>query len=54
VKNERLRGIYLADEAYQHKSVEQNPVMKQWHDRLGGQHAEHEHWHTHYAGHGSH
>ena len=54
VKNERLRGIYLADEAYQHKSVEQNHVMKEWQDLMGSTHAEHEHWHTHYAGHTGH
>ena len=52
VKQQRAWGIYLADQAYEHKSVEQNPVMAEWQKLMGGTHAEHEHWHIHYAGHG--
>ncbi|GMO17511.1 MAG: NADH-dependent [FeFe] hydrogenase, group A6 [Termitinemataceae bacterium] len=54
VKAERMKGIYLADKEYALKSVEQNPVMGEWHKLMGGEHAEHEHWHIHYAGHGKH
>jgi NADH-quinone oxidoreductase subunit G len=54
VKEERAKGLYLADQAYPHKSVEQNPVMDEWHKLMGGEHAEHEHWHIHYAGHSHH
>jgi NADH-quinone oxidoreductase subunit G len=53
VKAERMDGLYLADKAYPLKSVEQSPIMKQWHDLMGGEHAEHEFWHVHYAGHGA-
>jgi NADH-quinone oxidoreductase subunit G len=52
VKAERAKGLYLADKAYPFKSVEQNPVMKEWVDLMGNEHAQHEHWHIHYAGHG--
>jgi NADH-quinone oxidoreductase subunit G len=54
VKAERAKGLYLADKEYPFNSVEQNPVMKEWHTLMGGEHAEHEHWHIHYAGHGHH
>jgi NADH-quinone oxidoreductase subunit G len=54
VKAERARGLYLADKEYPYASVEENPVMKEWHDLMGGEHAEHEHWHIHYAGHSKH
>lgn len=52
VKAERTKGLYLADKEYTYASVEENPVMKEWHDLMGGEHAEHENWHIHYAGHG--
>jgi NADH-quinone oxidoreductase subunit G len=55
VKEERARGIYLADKEYAFKSVEQNPVMKEWQDLMGSPHNEHEHWHIAYGhGHGHH
>ncbi|GHV75879.1 ferredoxin [Spirochaetia bacterium] len=52
VKAERAHGLYLADKEYNFKSVEQNPVMKEWEALMGSEHAQHEHWHIHYAGHG--
>ncbi|MDR1147308.1 MAG: ferredoxin, partial [Spirochaetaceae bacterium] len=52
VKAERAKGLYLADKEYTYASVEESPVMKEWHDLMGGEHAEHENWHIHYAGHG--
>ena len=51
VKAERARGLYLADKEYGFNSVEQNPVMKEWEALMGSEHAQHEHWHIHYAGH---
>jgi NADH-quinone oxidoreductase subunit G len=54
VKDERAKGLYLADKEYPLNSVEQNPVMKEWHDLMGSEHAEHEHWHIAYEGHGGH
>lgn len=54
VKEERARGIYLADKHYPYISVEQNPVLKEWHDLMGGEKEEHKYWHVHYAGHGGH
>ncbi|GHU43641.1 ferredoxin [Spirochaetia bacterium] len=54
IKSERARGLYLADKEYQLNSVEKSPVMKQWQDLMGGEKAEHEHWHIHYEGHGHH
>ncbi|GHU60585.1 hypothetical protein FACS189445_0290 [Spirochaetia bacterium] len=41
----------LADKKYSFNSVEQNPVMKEWEALMGSEHAQHEHWHIHYAGH---
>jgi NADH-quinone oxidoreductase subunit G len=52
VKAERAKGLYLADKEYTYASVEESPVMKEWHDLMGGEHAEHENWHIQYAGHG--
>ncbi|MDR1232109.1 MAG: [FeFe] hydrogenase, group A [Spirochaetaceae bacterium] len=54
VKAERAKGLYLADKEYTFASVEESPVMDEWHKLMGDQHAEHEHWHIHYAGHGKH
>jgi hypothetical protein len=31
--------------------TKQNPVMKEWEALMGSEHAQHEHWHIHYAGH---
>ncbi|AEF85721.1 hydrogen dehydrogenase [Treponema primitia ZAS-2] len=52
VKAERAHGLYLADKEYPLNSVEKNPVMKEWEDLVGNEHAQHEYWHIHYAGHG--
>jgi NADH-quinone oxidoreductase subunit G len=52
VKAERAKGLYLADKEYVFNSVEKNPVMKEWADLMGNEHAQHEYWHIHYAGHG--
>ncbi|MDR3301920.1 MAG: (2Fe-2S)-binding protein [Spirochaetaceae bacterium] len=52
VKAERAKGLYLADKEYPLKSVEQNPVMQEWMKIMGDEHAQHEFWHIHYAGHG--
>jgi NADH-quinone oxidoreductase subunit G len=49
VKEERAKGIYLADQAYQLNSVEKSPVMKEWTDLMGND--QHKYWHTHYKGH---
>lgn len=55
VKDERAKGLYLADKEYPFISVEQNPVMKEWQELMGSEHAEHEYWHTAYGhGHGGH
>jgi len=55
VKNERAKGLYLADKYdYTYKSVEENPVMAEWHKLMGGEHDEHKYWHIHYDGHGKH
>jgi NADH-quinone oxidoreductase subunit G len=51
VKAERAKGLYLADKEYPLKSVEQNPVMQEWLKIMGDEHAQHEFWHIHYAGH---
>ncbi|MDR2500079.1 MAG: [FeFe] hydrogenase, group A [Treponema sp.] len=51
VKEERAKGLYLADKEYSFNSVEQNPVMNEWKTLMGNEHAEHEYWHIHYAGH---
>ena len=52
VKEERSKGIYLADKEYPLNSVEKNPVMKEWIDLMGTEHDQHKYWHVHYEGHG--